>query len=71
VNECKPLHTGWFGASSLVINDVVGTEPGDVFVSSDTCEAVVLDAAGCDTLAGRGLHSFTSELNLSNTRAHS
>ena len=45
------LHTGWFGASALVINDEVVTEAGDVLVSSSKCEAVVLDAAGCDTLA--------------------
>jgi hypothetical protein len=44
------LHTGWFGSSALVINDEVEKEVGDVVVSSTKCEAVVLDAAGCDAL---------------------
>jgi hypothetical protein len=54
------------------IKDTYGTESTDG--TGDTGDGVTAPAESTPVLCGacgRGLHSFTSELNLSNSRTHS
>ena len=76
MNECKPLNVGKSSFMNKVTRADVEVQPyafttKSIYVGHTDYKYLrwqVLDTPG---ILGRGLHSFTLELNLSNSRTHS